>query len=103
MIGPKFAIVLGLAMLTFTFVAALYVVWVRFVGLDPTLAQRFAELSRVSQGALAVGFGVVLGGAIAAMPTLGTGIAVTLMLGSTTFAALLLFELVANGNVTTPT
>jgi len=42
----KFALLLGVGLLAFLFVVALYVVWTRIVGLDPTLAQRCADLSR---------------------------------------------------------
>ncbi|WP_276300906.1 hypothetical protein [Halorussus lipolyticus] len=89
----KFALLLGVGLLSFLFVVSLYVVWTRIVGLDPTLAQRCANLSQPGRMLIALGSGVVLGTASLAAPTVGVGIAGMVLLAASTFAALMLFEL----------
>lgn len=90
----KFALLLGVGLLSFLFVTALYVVWTRIVGLDPSLAQRCAALSGVVRAALAAVSGVALGTLSLAAPSVETGVAVMVLLAASTFAALMLFELV---------
>jgi hypothetical protein len=90
----KFALLLGVGLLAFLFVVALYVVWTRIVGLDPTLAQRCAGLSRPARYLIALVAGTLLGSASLAAPTVGVGIAGLVLLAASTFAALMLFELV---------
>ncbi|MFC7080984.1 hypothetical protein [Halorussus caseinilyticus] len=89
----KFTLLLGVGLLAFLFVVSLYVVWTRIVGLDPTLAQRCARLSRPARMGIALVSGVVLGTASLAAPTVGVGIAGMSLLAASTFAALMLFEL----------
>lgn len=89
----KFALLLGVGLLSFLFVVSLYVVWTRIVGLDPTLAQRCANLSRPGRMLVALGSGVVLGSGSLAAPTVGVGIAGMVLLAASTFASLMLFEL----------
>ena len=90
----KFALLLGVGLLAFLFVMTLYLVWTRIVGLDPTLAQRCADLSRFARMGIALISGVVLGTASLAAPTVEVGIAGMVLLAASTFAALMLFELV---------
>jgi hypothetical protein len=92
--APKFALLLGVGLLLFLFVAALYVVWTRMVGLDPTLAQRCASFSEIGRAAFAAISGTALGALSLAAPSVRTGVAVTVLLAASTFAALMLFELV---------
>ncbi|WP_137283305.1 hypothetical protein [Halorussus salinisoli] len=89
----KFALLLGVGLLAFLFVVSLYVVWTRIVGLDPTLAQRCADLSRPARMVIALVSGVVLGTASLAAPSVEVGIAGMVLLAASTFAALMLFEL----------
>ncbi|WP_158057249.1 hypothetical protein [Halorussus halophilus] len=97
----KFSLILGVGLLSFLFVLSLYVVWTRIVGLDPTLAQRCADFSRPVQGVLAVVFGVALGTATQAAPSVESGVAGIVLLAASTFAALMLFELVQQRQHTT--
>ena len=90
----KFSLILGVGLLAFLFVLSLYVVWTRMVGLDPTVAQRCAGISRPFQMLLAVVFGVGLGTASRSAPSVEYGVAGIVMLAASTFAALMLFELV---------
>ena len=89
----KFALLLGVGLLSFLFVTSLYVVWTRIVGLDPTLAQRCANLSRPGRMTIALASGVLLGTGSLAAPTVGVGIAGMVLFAASTFAALMLFEL----------
>jgi hypothetical protein len=89
----KFALLLGVGLLSFLFVVSLYVVWTRIVGLDPTLAQRCASFSRPVRMVIALLSGVVLGTASMAAPSVDVGIAGMVLLAASTFAALMLFEL----------
>jgi len=89
----KFALLLGVGLLSFLFVVSLYVVWTRIVGLDPTLAQRCAELSLPGRTVVAVVSGVLLGTGSLAAPTVEVGVAGLVLLAASTFAALMLFEL----------
>ncbi|NHN58173.1 MULTISPECIES: hypothetical protein [Halorussus] len=89
----KFALLLGVGLLAFLFVVSLYVVWTRIVGLDPTLAQRCADLSRPGRVGIALVSGVVLGTASLAAPNVEVGVAGMVMLAASVFAALMLFEL----------
>ena len=89
----KFALLLGVGLLAFLFVVSLYVVWTRIVGLDPTLAQRCANLSRPSRMVIALFSGGVLGTVSMVAPAVDVGIAGMVMLAASTFAALMLFEL----------
>lgn len=90
----KFSLLLGVGLLAFLFVVTLYVVWTRIVGLDPTVAQRCAELSMPAQILIALGSGVLLGTASLAAPSVEVGIAGMVLLAASTFASLMLFELV---------
>ncbi|MFC4549198.1 MULTISPECIES: hypothetical protein [Halorussus] len=90
----KFALLLGVGLLSFLFVTALYVVWTRIVGLDPTLAQRCAKFSRPVRFCIAVGSGALLGTGSLAAPSVELGVAGAVMLAASTFAALMAFELV---------
>ena len=90
----KFALLLGVGLLSFLFVTTLYVVWTRIVGLDPTLAQRCARLSKPARGVIALASGVVLGTGSVVAPSVELGVAGTVLLAASAFAALMLFELV---------
>lgn len=90
----KFALLLGVGLLAFLFVVVLYVVWTRIVGLDPTVAQKCAELSTPARTAIALVSGIALGAASLAAPSVRVGVAGMVLLAASTFAALLLFELV---------
>src|SRR6056297_2887110 len=90
----KFVLLLGVGLLAFLFVVALYVVWTRIVGLDPTVAQKCAALGRLSRALLALGSGVALGTASLAAPSVAVGVAGMVTLAASVFAALMVFELV---------
>ncbi|WP_115863763.1 hypothetical protein [Halorussus litoreus] len=90
----KFALLLGVGLLAFLFVAALYVVWTRIVGLDPTVAQKCASLSATGQAALAAVSGGTLGAVSLAAPSVPVGVAGMVLLAASSFAGLLVFELV---------
>lgn len=91
---PIYLIVLATALLACVTVPVAYVIWIRLVGLEPTMAQRTADLSRPTRilFALALGFG--LGVALQFVPSLSAGIAFVTMFAASTFAGLLLFEYV---------
>ncbi|NEU59248.1 hypothetical protein [Halorussus sp. MSC15.2] len=93
MYPAKFALLLGVGLLAFLFVVSLYVVWTRIVGLDPTLAQRCANLPRPVRILAALVSGVLLGTASVAAPNVEVGITGLVLLAASTFAALMLFEL----------
>lgn len=90
----KFALLLGVGLLAFLFVVALYVVWTRMVGLDPTVAQKCAALSTPTRAAVALASGVALGTASLAAPSVAVGVAGMVLLAASTFASLMVFELV---------
>lgn len=96
MIGPGFAVVLGVATLSLAFVAVAYLVWIRMVGLEPTLAQRFAALSTAVQGIAVVLVGVLLGAGAEIAPTVETGVAGAIMVAAAAFAGLIVFEVYGN-------
>ena len=89
----KFALLLGVGLLSFLFVASLYVVWTHIVGLDPTLAQRCATFSLPGRTMVALFSGALLGTGSLAAPNVRVGVAGMVMLAASTFAALMLFEL----------
>ena len=93
MVGVKFTLLVGVALLSFLFAIALYVIWSRMVGLDPTVAQWCAGLSAPVRAVLAAFFGVFLGTGSMVAPSVRTGIAGILMVAAATFAGLMLFEL----------
>lgn len=90
----KFSLLLGVGLLAFLFVVTLYVVWTRMVGLDPTVAQWCADLSVPLRGAIAALSGVTLGVMSLVAPSVELGIVGMVLLAASTFAALMLFELV---------
>ena len=90
----KFALLLGVGLFAFLFIVTLYVVWTRIVGLDPTLAQRCADLSRPARAVIALVSGAVLGAASLGASSVKVGIAGFVLLAASTFAALMAFELV---------
>lgn len=96
MIGPEFAVVLGVACLSLAFVAVAYVVWIRMVGLEPTLGQQFAGFSTTVQSSLVIVLGVVIGVGAEIAPNVETGVAGVIMIGAATFASLILFEVYGN-------
>jgi hydrogenase/urease accessory protein HupE len=89
----KFALLLGVGLLSFLFVVSLYVVWTRIVGLEPTLAQRCADFSLPGRTVVALVSGALLGTGSMAAPTVEVGIAGMVLFAANTFAALMLFEL----------
>lgn len=93
MVPAKFAILLGVGLLSFLFVVALYVVWTRIVGLDPTVAQWCADLSRPVRTLIALVSGAGLATTIMAAPTVEVGIAGIVLLAASAFAALMVFEM----------
>jgi hypothetical protein len=94
MVPAKFAMLLGVGLLSFLFVVALYVVWTRIVGLDPTVAQWCATLSRPGRVVIALVSGAGLATASLAAPTVEAGVAGMVMLAASAFAALMVFEMV---------
>ncbi len=88
-----FFLLLGVAVLSFLAVVALYVVWSRIVGLDPTLAQRFASFTGIKRLFTALVSGALLGTAVVVAPSVPVGIAAIVMLAASVFAGLMLFEL----------
>ena len=93
MIGPAFAVVLGVACLSLAFVAVAYVVWIRMVGLEPTLGQQFSTLPSPGQSLLVIVLGVVIGVGAEIAPNMETGVAGAIMLGAAMFAGLIVFEI----------
>lgn len=96
MLGARFAVVFGVALLVFVAVGALYLVWIRMIGLDPSLAQEYAKLSRPMRMLTAALFGGVLGAGIEVVPTLRAGIAGVVLFGASVFIGLMLFEIAGN-------
>lgn len=96
MIGPGFAVVLGVATLSLAFVAVAYVLWIRMVGLEPTLAQRFAALSTAVKGVAVVVLGVLLGAGAEFAPTVEAGVSGAIMVAAAAFAGLIVFEMYGN-------
>ncbi len=89
-----FSLLLGVALLSFLVILSLYVVWSRIVGLDPTVAQRFVSLTKIKRFVMALLTGALLGTAIVVAPSVRIGVAAIVMLAASTFAALMVFELV---------
>ncbi len=89
-----FSLLLGVALLSFLIVLSFYVVWSRFVGLDPTVAQRFVSLTKIKRFVMALLTGALLGTGVVIAPSVRVGVAGIVMLAASTFAALMLFELV---------
>lgn len=100
MIGPGFAVVLGVAGLSLAVVAVGYVVWIRMVGLEPTLAQAFATLPTSVQGIAVVVLGVLLGVGAEIAPSVETGVAGAVMVAAAAFAGLIVFEMYGNNDRT---
>lgn len=96
MIGPGFAVVVGVATLSLAFVAAAYVVWIRIVGLEPTLAQQFAALSPAVRGTTVVVLVVALGVGAKIAPNVEAAVAGTIMVATAAFASLIVFEVYGN-------
>ena len=94
MIGPRFAIVFGIALFLFVSVAALYVVWIRLIGLDPSVAQAFAALSEPVRMLLGAAAGAFLGASIQATASLEAGVATVILLAASVFVGLMAFEIV---------
>jgi cytochrome c oxidase assembly factor CtaG len=94
MIPAKLAMLLGVGLLSFLFVVALYLVWTRMVGLDPTVAQWCADLSRPGRMVIALISGAALATGSLAAPTVEAGVASMVMLAASTFAALMAFEMI---------
>lgn len=89
---PNYLIVLATALLACVAVPGAYVVWIRLVGLEPTIAQRAAGLSRPTRIAAALALGSLLGAALQFVPSLHAGVASVTMVATSAFAGLLLFE-----------
>ena len=89
---PQFLIVIAVAMLAFVVVPVAYVVWARIVGLEPKLAQWWTDQSRLLTMPAGLAIGAVLGVSIRFLPTMTAGLAAIVLLATSTFAGLLLFE-----------
>lgn len=89
---PSYLIVLATALLACISVPVAYVVWIRLVGLEPTVAKRASTLSRPARIVSALLLGFALGGALQFVPSLPAGLALVTMVASSAFAGLLLFE-----------
>ena len=100
MIGPGFAVILGVACLSLSFVITAYVVWVRMVGLEPTLGQQFVESSTTIQSLVVIVLGVVFGVGAEVAPNVETGVVGVIMLGAAAFASLIGFEVYGNNRTT---
>lgn len=92
MYWPNFLIVLATAIFACLTVPVAYVVWIRLVGLEPTVAKRAADLSKPKRIASATGLGFFIGGSLQFIPSLPSGIAMVTMVATSAFAGLLLFE-----------
>lgn len=99
MIWPSYAIVLSAALLACVSVPVAYVVWIRLVGLEPTVGKRAAGLSRPVRIALAIVVGFLLGGGLQFVPSLTAGIALVTMFAASVFAGLLIFEFVSHRGI----
>lgn len=95
-IWPSYVIVLSTALLACVSVPVAYVVWIRLVGLEPTVAKRAASLSRPARITLAVFVGFLLGGGLQFVPSLTAGIALVTLFAASVFAGLLVFEFVSH-------
>lgn len=93
---PSFLIILASALLACVSVPVAYVVWIRLVGLEPTVAKRTASLSRSLRVLAAVVLGFILGGALQFVPSLEAGIALITLFATSGFAGLLLFEVIVD-------
>ena len=91
---PNYLIVVATALLACVTVPGAYVVWIRLVGLEPTVAKRAADLSRPTRIAAALALGSFLGATLQFVPSLHAGVALVTMLATSVFAGLLLFEFV---------
>lgn len=89
---PNYLIVLATAILACVGVPGAYVVWIRLVGLEPTVAKRAADLSRPTRIVAGLALGTLLGVALQFVPSLYAGVALVTMLAASAFAGLLLFE-----------
>lgn len=89
---PNFLIVLATAILACAVVPGAYLIWIRLVGLEPTIAKRAADLSRSTRIVAALVLGSLLGGSLQFVPSLYAGVALVTMLATSAFAGLLLFE-----------
>lgn len=96
---PSFLIVLATALLACVSVPVAYVVWIRLVGLEPTVAKRAAALSRTVRILFAIVLGFVLGGTLQFVPSIYAGLALVTMVSTSVFAGLLLFEFVTHRGV----
>lgn len=74
------------------FVAVAYVVWIRIVGLEPTLAQRVAGFPQWARVGLALLLGLVLSVGAELAPTVEAGVSGVIMVAAAAFAGLLAFE-----------
>lgn len=92
---PNFLIVLATAILACFFVPGAYIIWIRLVGLEPTIAKRATELSRPTRIVAGFALGAILGVALQFVPSLYAGVSLVTMLATSAFAGLLLFEFAA--------
>lgn len=92
----SYLVVLATAMLACVVVPTAYVVWIRLVGLTPTVARRVADLSRPARVLIALVLGFLLGAALQFVPSLPAGIALVTLAATSVFAGLLLFEFVSH-------
>lgn len=99
-IGPTFAVVLGTACLAVTAVGVVYVVWIRMVGLDPTIAQMIASLPMAVKAVLAILLGLLIGSGAEVAPTVEMGVSAAIFLAASALAGLICFEVyVDNGSI----
>ena len=91
---PNYLIVLATALLACVVIPGAYVVWIRLVGLEPTIAKRVADLSRPTRIAAALALGSLLGAVLQVVPSLYSGVALVTMVATSVFAGLILFEFV---------
>lgn len=92
---PAFLLVLAVAIFALFVVGAGYVVWTRIVGLDPTLAKRANDVPRLYTAPAGAVVGGVLGTGLKLLPSMQAGLAAVVLVASSAFAGLLLFELYA--------
>lgn len=105
MIDSTFLVLVGLTVLAFEFDTALYVIWCRLVGIEPTLIVGYAKLSRGWRMVVVTSIGASFGVFSSVVADLYVGAAGVVFGAATLFAGVMLYELAlhiaAEANIST--
>ncbi|KTG09072.1 hypothetical protein AUR64_14830 [Haloprofundus marisrubri] len=93
MIDSTFLVLVGLTVLAFEFDTALYVIWCRLVGIEPTLIVGYANLSRSWRVVVVTSIGASFGVFSSVVTDLYVGAAGVVFGAATLFAGVMLYEL----------